>query len=319
MIKKFTILTICFCFLGASAVLAQKPTVKASLDSTQMIIGEQCMLRFEIKQAKSDRVIFPNFQDSIVSGLIIAGESSIDTVELSDNSIQINAAIPVTSFDSAKYQIPAFKFLCGNDSIFSNALSLDVYTYQIADTTNVEIKDIKGVYEPKTDWTYILTVAGIVFLILLLIAAVIYIIIKKRKNKGLPTKPEIKIPAHELALKALNEVKAEKIWKNGKEKEYYTQITDILRQYIENRFEIPAIEMTTDDILDILNDLKPEYKESIKELSEVLKLSDLVKFAKWIPTLNDHENTLNHAFNFVNSSMQLDDASTEKDDSIIQN
>ena len=125
-------------------------------------------------------------------------------------------------------------------------------------------------------------------------------IYKKRKEQLLePEKP--KIPAHITALAALEKIKETQIWKDGKYKEYYSQIADTIRLYIEERYGVLALESTTDEILSIMRSQVIDAASSDR-MKQILVLSDFVKFAKLIPVEQEHLLTLNNAFDFVNGT-----------------
>jgi hypothetical protein len=143
----------------------------------------------------------------------------------------------------------------------------------------------------------ILLLGAIIFLVL-------YSIKRRKKNKpffALPQKP--KEPAHIIALRELDRIKAEKIWQKEKTKQYYSEVTDVLRNYIEDRFEIRAMEQTTDEILDSFRYRKDLISEkNYQNLSQILSVADLVKFAKY-KTLPDDDNlTLVNSYFFVNET-----------------
>ena len=133
-----------------------------------------------------------------------------------------------------------------------------------------------------------------------------YIIQRLRNKKSLLPellKEELKIPPHELAIRELNEIKLQKLWQQGRNKEYYTQITDTLRRYIYRRFGINAMEMTSYEILDIItreNDARSVYDT----LKQILQLADLVKFAKWRPLPDENDLSIAYSYLFVNQTKQ---------------
>jgi hypothetical protein len=117
----------------------------------------------------------------------------------------------------------------------------------------------------------------------------------------MPEKP--KEPAHVVALRELDRIKDEKLWQKDKTKQYYSEVTDVIRTYIEDRFEIRAMEQTTDEIMtsfryrrDLLNE------KSMGNLSQILSLADLVKFAKYHPLPDDDNLTLVNSYFFINET-----------------
>ncbi len=300
----FIILTV---FSTAGMVNAQRIKATARLDSANILLGDQVKLFLEIDHPKNVNIEFPNVPDTILGLIEVMDRSGIDTFEVDNEDFQKQIqAYLITCFDSGSYRIPPqwFKIdLDGRiDSIPSNGVTLNVYSMAI-DTTRGPT-DIKMPYDApltlKEVTPYILGV--------ILIGALIFLILYsiKRKKKGkpiftLPQKP--KEPAHVIALRELDRIKNEKIWQKDKIKEYYSEVTETLRVYIENRFEIPAMEQTTDETLasfkfrrDLLNE------KNFTNLSRILNLADLVKFAKYKPLPDDNNLTLVDAYFFVNET-----------------
>ncbi|MGC9355123.1 MAG: hypothetical protein ACP5D9_14855, partial [Mariniphaga sp.] len=212
----------------------------------------------------------------------------------------------ITSFDSGSYRIPPFWFkidLDGRlDSIPTNGVTLNVHTMAI-DTTRGPT-DIKYPYDaPVTLKEVIPYILGAI-LILAILFFIFYAIKRKKNNKPIfviPKKP--KEPAHIIALRELDRIKQEKLWQQGKTKQFYSEVTETLRKYIENRFEIPAMEQTSDETLDSFKYRRDLLKEKIFEnLSRILKLADLVKFAKYRTSPDDDNMTLVNAYFFVNDT-----------------
>lgn len=181
------------------------------------------------------------------------------------------------------------------------------------DSTITDIYDVK---EPISEPITFAEVAPWVLGSLLLIAAVLFIvyyIIRRRQNKPIffPLKPAE--PAHVIALRKLNEIKEQKLWETDDHKQYYTALTDTLRQYMELRFGVNAMEQTTFEIVSALKAVQEIDKELLNELSENLSLSDLVKFARFTPTLPEKEGVLQFGFRFVNSTKEEEQPTPNED------
>jgi hypothetical protein len=167
-----------------------------------------------------------------------------------------------------------------------------------------KIKDIKAPFDEPFDWKWYLPYAywGLAILAVIII---IIILIKKLKRKPveviIETKP--KIPAHITALQQLEIIKQEAVWKDNKIKEYYSNIADTVRLYIEERFNINALELTTDEVLHVFKSQVVD-SDSKDKLKQILILSDFVKFAKEIPIEAEHTLTLNNAFDFVKGTLR---------------
>ncbi|MCL3781255.1 hypothetical protein EMN47_12770 [Prolixibacteraceae bacterium JC049] len=307
------------CFLigmSMTSVQAQEITTKAVLDSTHIMLGDQINLRLEVKQPADAIVAFPTPSDTLTPNVEIVRRSKIDTVKLDNNQLHIYQNFVVTSFDSGQHQIPPFYFKLDfknvKDSLKSNALTLNVGSFDV--DLQKGITDIKPPHEApltlKEVSPYILGViilGGIIFLIF-------YTIRRRKRGQSLVGPPPKPLePAHIIALRELERVKSEALWKDDKEKQYYSDMTDILRNYIEYRFEVPAMESTTDEILRDLTANKGLITEKAKEqLTQVLQLADLVKFAKYKPLPDDNQISLANSFFFVNQTKMEEKKRPEK-------
>lgn len=299
-----TFLSILLC---AKIIQAQQIKATARLDSTNILIGDQIKLFLEIDYPENVAVEFPNVPDTLSEFIEVLAKSKIDTIDLENSALlkQIRS-YTITSFDSGSYRIAPqwFKINVNGiaDSVPTNGVTLNVFTMQI-DTTR-GLTDIKMPYAaPLTLKEVTPYILGII-LLGAIIFLVLYSVKRKKKNKpffSLPVKP--KEPPHIIALRELDRIKNEKIWQKEKTKQYYSEVTDVLRNYIEERFEIRAMEQTTDEILDSFRYRKDLLSEkSFTNLSQILSLADLVKFAKYKPLPDDDNLTLVNSYFFVNDT-----------------
>ena len=283
----------------------QRIKATASLDSTHILIGDQVNLTLELEKPENLKMEFPVLADNISEYIEILRQSPIDTI-LENNTMKLVQKFLITSFDSGEHRIPPFWFRLyfddRLDSIASNELFIRVYTMQI-DTTRGPT-DIKMPYDaPVTlkevlPWIFgVILLGGIIFFIF-------YYISRRKRNLpvfSLPSKP--KEPPHIIALRELDRIRDEKIWQKDKIKEFYSQVTDVLRNYIEERFAIPAMEYTSDETLSAFMSRGSILSEkSFSNLTQILHLADLVKFAKYLPLPDDHNLTLVNAYFFINDT-----------------
>lgn len=283
---------------------AQQLTVVAGLDSTRMLIGQQTRLFFEFTQKKGEVIIAPLFSDTIVKGLEIVEPLKSDTSTNSDGVMVVKHSYTVTSFEDTLVYIPPYPFVLGDDTVWSKSLSLKVIQPFQIDTTKQEIADIKDVMSPLFNWKALFKLLLWIFLGLALLTAGWFI---WRKYYRPRVKGEVKellpeLPPYLIAIQKLDMIKHEKLWQQNRHKEFHTQVTDVVREYIENTFDVPAMEMTTDEILIHLNHLRFEQKSSWLSLQQLLQLADLVKFAKWNAGPDEHELSLMNAYLFVNQT-----------------
>ncbi len=287
-------------FLVTLPSLGQDIKVNAKLDTTRILIGDQVNLWFTLEQREGFKVDFPVCGDSLAGKIEVLSASKPDTFSRMNQILKIRQRLLVTSFDTGYYVIPPFKFRFNNskDSLLTSALPLEVFGMPV-DTTK-GITDIKPPYEIKITFIEILPYLIIGLLILAIIILYIRYIKKKKQVLTLAEKPAPpQIPAHLIALEQLDELVREKLWQQGKIKLYYSRLTDIIRQYIELRFGVPAMEETTEDIIRDFT-RNGHIKEGIRqELKALLELSDLVKFAKWNPVADENEKSQQGAYDFI--------------------
>ena len=311
-ILKFTLIAILF-FITCNLSFSQEVEAIASTDTNNVKIGEQIKLKLSIKSNSKIKLNWANIPIDSIGKIEIISVSKIDTITDSLYTYY-NQELLVTSFDSGSYQIPQFNFVyekSGFDMpypISTNPLWLNFATVEV-DTT-ADIKDIKGPIDAP--WTfdeimpYLLIIAGLI--VLSWIGIILYKKYKKREIQ--PEKQRVKPtePAHIIALRELRRVESQRIWTLGKYKEYHTEISEIVRTYIEYRFDIIALEMTTQEIVDKFNefDIAEISKSNLKEM---LELSDLAKFAKYEPIAVENEKCISLAIEFVNQTALLTDSS----------
>lgn len=302
-----TLLTFWVLCLSIVTALGQNISVKASLDSTEMLIGAQAKITLEITKPKGRQVAFPFVTDTITRAVEVLDVSPIDsTTNEAGNSI-LSRVLTVTSFDSGYHILPAFQFYTPDangkiDTLLSNSLAFEVKLVAV-DTTQ-SIKPIKGVEE--LPFTFKEALPYILVAILLFILAIgAYILFKNRKQPAELVKVSTpKEAAHILALRALGQLKEEKLWQAGKIKAYYSRLTDIMREYIEGRYQIPAVESTSDEILSSFRNAGLSQKVPFENLERLLFLSDIVKFAKGKPSLDEHMQSFDIAYDFVKQTIK---------------
>ena len=309
--------------LNNTISFGQGITLKAGVDSTHILIGDQVKLKFEVTQPKNVNITFPQFSDTIIDKIEIIETLNRDTTWLTNQEIRILQEYIITSFDSGFYLFPPFDFPIKSDfiddTIQSKPFFMQVFLIPI-DTTK-GIFDIKTTY--KTPFTFREALPIIIYssvgIIIALLA--IYIIVRIRKNKPVFKREKPKIPPHIIAFDELDKLKLEKLWQQGKVKEYYSRLTDIIRIYIEDRFYVRAMEYTTFETLNAFNKNKLIDSESLKELSDLLVQADFVKFAKASPLPDENEMHFQDAYNFVRRTKPIsqieNNGNTDNNDSLI--
>lgn len=294
--------------VAALQMNAAPVSLKAKLDSVQILMGKMTLLHLEAVQDKGKPGGLPMFSQIPPDGVIcICGDSvelrtsfARDTVDLGSNRIQINYSIPVQAFDSGYYRLPKFIYVSGKDTAYSNQVALKVIPVPIG--ANEQISDYTGpvkpdgsIFDTLPDWVIDLWWLWVSIIIL----TVLFIFAMKRyRERGslLPPKPE---PSpYDVAMRRLVNLKGRHLWEQGMEKEYFTLLTDILREYLDRRFGINAMEMTTSQIIDSLAD-NAEAKQNRGYMRDILDMADYVKFAKVRPLPDDNIAAFANAEKFI--------------------
>lgn len=316
-LKKIFIFGLLFCL--SLSLSAQRSTVKATIQPSDILIGEQAVINVEVIAPKDRQIIFPVYGDTLITGIEVLKMLPPDTTMT--EVMKITQQYVVTSFDSTLYHIPYMMVIDGRDTLRTNDFGLKVSAPQLSDTTlayleklknhetdsidfhALQISDIKPVQDPPFVWQDYLDYIYIPLLILfalVLIATIVYLILRKKK-KGYFFTPKVELPPHVVALQGLDNLKASKLWQKGMEKQYYTDLTDILRNYIDKRFNIDAPEMISEDIIVAVH-LATDTKSATDSLSQILSVADLVKFAKYTPYADENDLSLVNAYLFVNQT-----------------
>jgi hypothetical protein len=247
------------------------------------------------------KVIAQIFSDTLPGGLELVGLPKSDTVKAEDGLIRIRTQYTVTAFEEALYSVPALPFIDGKDTVFSNSVSIKVVQPFQIDTVTQTFADIKPVMNLPYNWARLLKILSLIFLITSILVLIIILLIKYIQKKPIivPKKPEIVLPPDVLALLALDKIKAEKLWQTGQVKEFHTAITGVIREYISKIFAINSMEMTSEAILDEMNNFRKEKPQAYEGLKQILRLGDLAKFANFNPLPDENEESLKNACDFV--------------------
>ena len=283
-------------FVQASA---QEVHATARVDSNNIMIGDWLKVHLEVEHPANIPVKWPSISDSM-QGIEVLQRDSVISKPSGSNVVE-SLNLTITGFDSGAYVIPplSFEYSTPGDTVKKSAETspIPVFIHTLAVDTTKDIKDIKPPLSLSIALAEILPYAIGTIIIALIFAACYYII--KRRSRGEPIIPEApKRPAHEVALDALRSLESEHVWQRGLVKQYYSQLTDILRTYIEGRYGVMAMEMTTDEIMES-HQVKGLTREVKDPLNELLVRADFVKFAKFQPTPQENEKGIAMAQMFV--------------------
>jgi hypothetical protein len=288
---------------GTAGSHAQRTLADVSIDSAAILIGEQTVLHIKVTTGKEHRVQWLLPADTLMRGVEILAFSRQDTSFIDNDRMLLKQDVLITSFDSALYLLPPVGVVDGTDTVYSNQVALKVSTIPV-DTGHPEnFFDIKNVWKPSFVLAdYYPYIFG-VLLFLWLVCAVGYVIQRLRNRKSLlPFKrEEPKLPPHLRAVKELDGIKQQKLWQRGLNKEYYTLVTDTLRRYMVERFDINAMEMTSGEILEYIRK-EHDAESAYRNLEQILHLSDFVKFAKMHPLPDENDLSMVNAYLFVSQT-----------------
>lgn len=297
-IKYFSLLILLSINLSAQSVSAL-----ASVDSSDYLVGDYINYTLEIRAEKTIQIVTLSIRDSLKKVEII---KELESVISEENNIKSTTfRFVISYYDSASITIPpiavSYKTSGSNDEkiVLSNPVSFNVRKLEVKQ--QADIKDVKDPLTIPLDWKFILLIALIAILVL---AAAYYFYqrYKKKKAKQPVKKKIIRIPAHVRALSALNKLEGEQLWQKGKVKEYHTNITGIIRGYFEERFNLPALKLTTSEQIQQLEKV-PAAENILSATNEFLNNADLVKFAKFIPLPSVNDAMMKQAKEIVNNTI----------------
>jgi hypothetical protein len=311
--NKFSLFTLLLIAATFRLTFAQDIKVEASIDSSEFLIGDQVELELKITQQINEFVGIPVFNQELTKQIEILNQSENDTTLLESGHYIIKKQILITAFDSGYYAVPPIPFLYYSDTLKTEPVLFKVNA--IAVDTSQAIKDIKMPYGAPLSFAEVLPWAGGGLGLIALILVILYIIRKIRRKEPILGRVKPKEPAHIIAYRDLTKLKDNKLWQKDLIKDYYTDLTDILRVYLWNRFAIKTLERTSEEILESLNESDFNDDEAFKELKEIFGIADLVKFAKYKPIVDDHEKCMNYAYNIVDRTKLIVE---EKDDDEIE-
>ncbi len=290
--------------------------VSAVLDSTTIFIGDQTDLHLQATMNATEQVSLPVYGETLMPEIEIVDRTIADTTRLSDGRMQVNQYLTITSFKDSLFYIAPQPFVCGGDTLWSEPLSLNVVQPFEVDTA-LAITDIKDIQDAPIWWWGIIRWILLGLLLIGLGIGIYYLVRYIRKHRTGATEEEEQAPlrpAEEVALEKLDEIKAEKIWQDGKVKEYHTELTDVIREYISRRYEVSSTEKTSDETLRELKPLMKEQKDLFDRLRKMLSLADLVKFAKWTTTPDENESALLTAYDFVRETTPTETHESDEND-----
>ena len=295
-------------FLLISMSLFAQKQVETKIDVKKNKIGAQFNLTYKTNVDTAAKVVFPTLKN--FGKMEVIRSYVIDTIKHGARYDLIKK-YGVTQFDSGKYVIPSLKVLINNKVFATDSILVEVSDVKV-DTLKQKLFDIKPIaeseYQLSNFWRYLL-----IILLILGLGALTYWLIKKYRKKQIEEVEELKSPI-ERATILLKNLEKKELWQKGAVKEYYSELTDIARNYIEEAIEIPAMESTTSELIVALRAASIKKKmtvsvETLENLERVLKQADLVKFAKSRPLdfeIAEDKNKIEKAILTLDKSMPIE-------------
>lgn len=298
-------------------LFSQGNKFQAKLDREEILIGEQMHLTLRLEAAAADSLVLPVFDDTLVSEVEILATGKVDTTfEGANLGLKVlTQNLTLTSFDSGYYAIAPLTAYANGNPVESNPFLISVQTVPV--DTAKGIYDIRGVAQVpfsitewlKENWPWIALATAL----LAIIIGITYWYAKR----PIPAVEEKKVPvrpAHEIAFERLTKLEEEQLWQAGKIKAFYSELTDILREFIELRFHIPALEQTTDEIIQSMRRSPNFSVDLIGKSNQVLFIADLVKFAKEKPVGSENKQNMLLVRNFIEETKQTSQTTSKTND-----
>ena len=309
-------ITFCRNILFIIALLASTPVfadalIENSIDSLQIFVGDQTGMHLSALVKPGQKVRFPDYrpQQMITAGVEIVEAPRIDTTEESDGYIKVTQHLLLTSFEDSLYCIPVQKVMVDGKAQMSKTLALKVLTVEV-DTLHPNqffgAKDVQDNPFLWEEWAEVFWIS-VLAMIMYVICWLAYLRLKSDKPIQLKVRIVKRIPPHQRALTAIDKIKSTA--QTSDPKTYYTELTETLRRYMEERFGFSAMEMTSSEIIARLKQEGDD--EKIQELRMLFETADLVKFAKYDVNFSENDRNLVSAVEFINTTKQ-DNLPTEE-------
>ncbi len=289
--------------------LTVQANVTATIDSIQMVVGEQTRLHLSATVKEGQKVVFPQWkaQQQLTPGIEIVDLPVTDTIAASDGFITITQHLTLTAWEDSLYYIPQLKVKVNGKEELSKSLALKVLTVEVDTLHPNQYFGPRDVQDNPFLWAEWAKVLWLTFLLIVLyvLGWLAYIRLKSKKPITLKVRIRKIIPPHQKALSSIQGLKQEvpAMADSLSAKTYYTQLTDILRTYMQERFGFNAMEMTSAEIIERIEG-SDEKEVKLQELATLLQTADLVKFAKYTAGMSENDRNLMSAIDFINQTKQ---------------
>ena len=297
-----------------SSAVAQK--VRAALDSNVIELASQAKLTITANTSVGKKVTPPTFKNNqIIPTLEVVSAPKPDTLVGLEGNVTYSFYYMITSFEDSTYTIPPIGMMIDKDSVFTEPLKIrftllqgidSTFTAEIDTTQIIKVFDIKEIKD--TPWTFAEFWArfGNTILVILLVAlvasAVTYILVRRHRNKPIIPFSKPKEPAEVVAIRRLNQLKDKKLCEQDKNKEFYSELTEIIKTYISDRYGESVMESTSAETLVILRRHAGKKSDAVGALESIFDVADYVKFAKMQPLPDENARCMNYAFDIVETT-----------------
>lgn len=291
-------------FILSALLSFAQSSVQAKIDPIEMLIGEQAQVTLTVQANDNANIDWPKLQPR---QMLVPGVEVISTQHPDAHTMLIT----LTSFDGSLYHLPAFTVKVDGKEVKSSDLALKVVEMEVDTTQLNKMFPPKDVQDNPFEWQDWSLSFWLSILLLLLVALTYYLYVRLRAGKPIITHIKIvkRLLPHQKAMKEIEQIKAEKMVTSENQKEYYTKLTDTLRRYIEERYGFSAMEMTSSEIIGRL--MASGDQQSLNELTQLFMTADLVKFAKYSTLINENDQNLVNAIDFINQT-KLENQPTEE-------
>ncbi|NOZ60818.1 MAG: protein BatD [Calditrichaeota bacterium] len=278
-----------------------KVTLIAKVDKNRIRIGDLIKYTILVTYDDSVKIEMPTLGANL--GAFEIRDYEDVKPEKKDGVVTQKREYVISTFDVGDYEIPpvTVRYSLPGDTTWQALTTekLKITVESMKPSEEGDIRDIKPPLEIPRDWWRLARWIGAGIVVLIILGLILYYIKRRRQGKPLlPRREKPKRPPHEIALEELEKLKKEQLLEKGEVKQFYSRISDIIRRYFENRFFIPALEMTTGQLMDVMGEAEIE-PEVIEIAEKFLSLCDLVKFAKYIPVSEENESAMDFAFQIV--------------------
>lgn len=308
--------------LQMAVAQSSAPTITSTISADTVMIGDRVTLTVEVEKDVMQNIVFPSFdfkqnenegEEEKEPSIEMVHDYAPDTISQQGRRVRLRKRYEMALYDEGIYHLGKAQVLYVDKNLIDTLVAerdnkVVVETFQI-DSTMTTVRDLKPQKTLKLRFAEFSGYLAIALVVAALLALAIYLLVRYLHKRGRrlsdifkPTPPP---PAHIVAIEALEKLRDEKLWQNNKHKLYYSGLSDILRTYLAGRFEVGAMEMTTDEIVEALRGIEIEQKQKM-DIVAVLRDADLVKFAKAMPEAEENEAAYNRAYYFVEETKPVE-------------